>query len=95
MANSSSWILVMEYSPNYCDVRQFVRRYGAFTEKLAKHVYIQVGYKVWSFILSWGASYLVLPIYWHFHHFLTFMMNLKVPNLYIQAVSLVRVYQTV
>ena len=40
--NDKTWTLVLEYSPNYCDLRQFVRRYGALTEKLAKHVYIQV-----------------------------------------------------
>ncbi|KAL5259093.1 hypothetical protein ACHWQZ_G009526 [Mnemiopsis leidyi] len=42
MDTAKSWILVLEYSPNYCDVRQFVRRYGSLSEKLAKHVFIQV-----------------------------------------------------
>ena len=42
METEKTWILVMEHSPNYCDVRRFVRHYGALSENLAKHVYIQV-----------------------------------------------------
>jgi hypothetical protein len=44
MELKETWLLVLEYSPNYCDVRQFVRRYGALTEKLSKHVYIQASF---------------------------------------------------
>lgn len=42
LETKKTWVLIMEYTPNYCDIRNFVRRYGAMSETLAKHVYIQV-----------------------------------------------------
>lgn len=36
------WVLIMEYSRHYCDVRQYIRQYGRMSEDLGRHVYVQV-----------------------------------------------------
>ena len=38
----TKWILLLEDSPNYCDLRRVLREEGAFCESVAKMIYVQV-----------------------------------------------------